>query len=138
MRCIDNKKVGFSALRFLSKKIIERKKITRMSESYSNRFLYAKEVARTKRIHKNNLKNMKPTSKSNAKKHCDNSTPQKHSFLENNGKRLMLQKERQKKIERENLPSAFTVKAGTVVCPTVRWCIIRFSARGAHKTTSRR
>eukprot|EP00938_MAST-03A_sp_MAST-3A-sp1_P001681 g1681.t1 len=46
---------------------------------------------------------MKPTSKSNAKKHCDNSTPQKHSFLENNGKRLMLQKERQKKIERENL-----------------------------------
>ena len=74
-----------------------------MAESYSNRFLYAKEVARTKQIHKKNLKNMKPTSKSNARKNCDNSTPMKHSFLENNGKRLMLQKERQKKIERENL-----------------------------------
>jgi len=75
----------------------------KMTDAYSNRFLYAKEVARTKRIHRKNLKEMKPTSKSNARVKCDNSAPARHSFLLNNGKRMMLQKEKKKKIERENL-----------------------------------
>eukprot|EP00939_MAST-03C_sp_MAST-3C-sp1_P000867 g867.t1 len=70
---------------------------------YSNQILYIKEIRKAKQRHRNNLRHVKPTSQSNARKSCDSSRPERHKLLQKNGKRIMIQRERERKIQRENL-----------------------------------
>lgn len=74
-----------------------------MADKYCNRLVYAADVAHKQERHRRNLRRMKPTSKSNARGRCDNSSPQRYVFLRNKLKTKMMKRDVQKQVEHENL-----------------------------------
>jgi hypothetical protein len=67
-----------------------------------NRLCYNRDVRRKQKIHKQRLRTMTSTNKSNAKAAMDNTAPVRYRHLELNLKRQQLNAERYGRIEREN------------------------------------
>lgn len=67
-----------------------------------NRLCYNRDVRRRQKIHREKLRNMKSTNKSNAKFCMDNTAPVRYRHLELNLKRQQLNIERYGQIQREN------------------------------------
>lgn len=86
---------------------------------YDNRICYEREVLRKQKIHRERLKKMKSTAKSNAKNGFDNTPPPNYDHLKRNEKKKQMYKEELVRIAKQNalltsrMKSIFDTKPAT-------------------------
>lgn len=69
---------------------------------YDNRLCYEREILRKQKIHRERLKEMKSTSKSNARKDFDNTSPPNYDHLKRNEKKKQMYKQELDRIAKAN------------------------------------